>query len=198
MANYQPTKPAAIDQLNDSQDDIQKNFEAIKDLIDVNHETFAGGAGDEGKHKYVTMPEQGVDVTSAPQTLANETAIYCRLNDAATASALFFRPEGQGAGAGTEYDFTSATKAASGYTMLPSGLIIKWGTGNVGANAAGIAVYEATVGFTTVYSANATLNGTAGMDKALFIQTLGLNSITVYNANANGGNRTFYYFVIGV
>ena len=76
MANYQSTKPAAADQLNNSQDDIQKNFEAIKDLIDVNHETFAGGAGNEGKHKWTTFPEQGTDLTAAPETLANEVGKF--------------------------------------------------------------------------------------------------------------------------
>ena len=46
--------------------------------------------------------------------------------------------------------------------------------------------------------ANVSLVGLSGMDKALFVQTLTNTHITVYNANANGGTKTFYYFAIGI
>jgi hypothetical protein len=201
MANYQNTKPAAADQLNQSQADIQQNFLAIDDLINVDHEDFNGGATPEGKHKQVTFPEQGTDITAAPQTLVNETAIYCRQN-AANVSALFFRPENQAAGAGTEYEFTSYTHAAGpparGYTRLPSGILLKWGSGTVNTNSSATATYDATEAITTIFTGSATLNGGSGMDKALFITTLGTASMVVYNANANGGTRTFYYFVMGI
>ena len=122
MPAYQDI-PLATDKLSVSQDDIKNNFLVIKALVDVNHNTFAAGVSPEGKHKFVTMPEQG----AAPATLANEGAVYTKVGTAPTArTELFFRRESDGA----ELNMTSGTTVGGGtkgWSYLPSGILMKWG-----------------------------------------------------------------------
>jgi len=181
------------------------NFTELKTVIDVNHVTFADATGNQGKHDHVAFPEQGRTATGdSPLTDPDEATIYCRQSAVGGAhSALFFRPENLAAGVGADYDFTSISYAAGppskGYTRLPSGLILKWGSSTVNAGSASAATaFDATVEFAPIYMANVSLVGLSGMDKALFVQTLTNTHITVYNANANGGTKTFYYFAIGI
>lgn len=185
---YKNNIPQSTDLLSQSQDDILNNFQEIKTFLEINHEDF--NAAGQGKHIHVTFPIQA----AAPSTAANEVALYSK-DDALGDPALYYRPESDG----TEVEITAAKKDATGYTILPSGIKIKWGTGTVGANAASTATYDATSAFTSVYNASVTLNGTiGGMDKSLVLTSFTTTQISVYNSNASGGNRTYYYFVIGI
>lgn len=183
---YQENKPEATDQLSQSQADLQANFQSNKTSFDINHVTF--DIANTGMHKMVQMPVQA----AAPAAVAGQVDFY---NLAVGGTNELYVQKSDG----TRVPITRSTQAVTGYCYLPCGLIMKWGTGTVGALGDSAATaFEATVPFTTVYSANVSLSGLAGMDKALFIQTLTTNTIRVYNANAHGGNRTFYYFVIGI
>lgn len=184
---YQENKPQAADLLSQSQSDIQQNFAELKTLIDINHGTFA--AADEGKHKYVTFPEQAAD----PTTAADEVAVYSKLSTLSAQSELFLRNENNG----TVVEFTSSGQAATGWTRFPSGILLKWGTGNVNANAAATVNFDTTEPFTTVYNVLVTRQGQAGDAGALYYQSFTTTSITVYNAS-NSGPRVFYYQAIGI
>lgn len=121
---YDKDTPASINEtFSVSQPKIAANFNAIKDLVDQDHETF--GAANEGKHKQVTMPAQA----AASTTTASERAIYCK-NNAAAAPALWIQDAGVGAPA-DGIDFTTAIKAAEGFTTLPSGIMFIWGSINI-------------------------------------------------------------------
>ena len=146
MANYQNDKPAAADQFNQSQADIQQNFLAIDDLINVDHEDFAGGAGDEGKHKQVTLTEQAGD----PAPGANEICVYSKLSGVTAETGLFWQKEGGG-----DVVEMSAFNVAgtTGYTMLPSGLKMNFGRGTItGGVAAGAAIVFSSAFTTTCYA----------------------------------------------
>ena len=126
--------PQPSDALDQSQADLLANFQALKALIDINHGTFS--AADEGKHKWVTMPEQ----SAAPTTALNDIAMYTKAVSGVTQ--LFLRNENNG----SEVDFTSANKSTSDGTLtLPSGIILKWGRAT--SNGSGIA----TVTFGTAF-----------------------------------------------
>ena len=188
---YSNAIPQANDIKSQSQGDLLANFVAIQTFVEVNHETFA--AANEGKHKFVTFPEQGAD----PTTAANEVAVYSKtsaLGDAGTA--LFLRKEGDG----TVIEFTSSTQNANGWTRLPSGILLKWGTGTVNANTTAVATFPvaATVpAFTAVYNVSVTRQGQSGDAGALYYQAFDTTTITVYNASAATG-KTFYYLAIGI
>ena len=187
MAVYKSGIPLATDRLSSSQNDLLNNFTAIKALVDVNHETFANGVSPEGKHKFVTMPEQG----AAPATLANEGALYTKVGATSAVAELFFRRESSG----DEIGFTEGTLANNGWTRLPCGLLVKWGKVGTPVNfalngAPGPNFDNAVLPFAVfcsstdvAYPSSALLGGTAPAP------TLYLNNV--------GGAQT-YWLVIGV
>ena len=98
-----------------SQPKITANFQAIKTVVEINHEAF--NDADEGKHKFLQMPDQ----TSAPATAANEGGLYTKDS---TGTNLFFREESSG----DELQLTNAfTAAATGNIIIPGGIRLSWG-----------------------------------------------------------------------
>jgi len=114
---FTPSIPEATDVPSQSQSQIKDNFDAINTVVAVNHVAF--NAAGEGKHKFAQMPEQG----AAPATAANEGAIYTKQGTKTTVTELVFRRESSG----TEIEMT-AGEGVNGWTMLPSGLLLKWMT----------------------------------------------------------------------
>lgn len=123
---YNQNIPLATDKIKDSQSDIQNNFQAIKTAWDINHVTFDDG--DQGKHKFLQMPEQGVAVTTA----ANEAALYAAQGVFSSVAELIFRRESDG----TTIPFTEGINSANGWARLGSGLLIKWAVGSISAGVA--------------------------------------------------------------
>ena len=110
--------PNSGQNLNQTLIPIQSNFGTINAAFLVNHIEY--GIAGQGKHKFVTMPEQALD----PATAVNEMAIYTK--DVAAVTQLFLRNENNG----SVINFTSKdTTLANGGTTLPSGIILKWGNG---------------------------------------------------------------------
>ena len=187
---YQNDIPQPSDAFSKSQQDLLNNFAALKTLIDVNHETF--GAANEGKHKWVSLPEQ----SSGPTTAVNEIALYTK--EVSGASQLFLRNENNG----SEVDFTSATKAQNGETVLPSGIKLKWGRGQT--NAAGNATVTYTSAFTgEPYVVTATnINSGASRTHILTVNSITNTNFAVF-AQAAALNHppevtNFSWFAIGV
>jgi len=186
---YNPSVPQGGDLLSQSQSDILNNFTAIKTLVDINHVTF--DAVEEGKHHFVQFPVQ----SPVPTTGAGEVGIYSQTSAITGNPELVFAPENDA----TTYEFTSATKNANGFTMLPSGIIIKWGTGSVGANTTAVATFNVGSGvpaFTTVYNVQVTRQGTTGESGVLYYESYTTADVTVFNTADS--TKTFFYTVIGV
>ena len=115
---YISTIPEATDRINQSQAQIKENFTQLKNLIDVNHVTFGGAAG-EGKHIFVTFTDQ--TASGAPATAGTDIDMYNLLVGAN--QELHIKKAG-----GTGIPFTqSAVSSARGWTYLPSGAIMVWG-----------------------------------------------------------------------
>lgn len=110
---YQKNKPQATDLLSTSQSDIQGNFQAIGDLLDPSYGS-------------VLFPRQVAGSTTAATTVGLVGRASAEIP---AETALFFMPQ---AGA-TPIDFTTSVKADSGWTRLPSGIIIQWSSGSLGA-----------------------------------------------------------------
>ena len=186
---YKSTSPAAADLLSQSQDDILNNFGAIKTLVDINHVTF--DAANQGKHNFIQFPVQA----PVPTTGAGEVGFYSQTSAISGNPELVFTHQN----AGSTYEFTSAVKNATGYAMLPSGIIFKWGSGTVNANTTAVATFSAAAGvptFTTVYNAQATRVGSSGSTGVLYVQSFTTTTITVFNTADD--TKTFYYSIIGV
>lgn len=83
MTSYTPNIPQAADQLNQSQPLILNNFLSIESGFNENHVAITDIA-DRGKHKYMVMPVQG----SEPTTASGEGELHTE--DVSGDSQLFF------------------------------------------------------------------------------------------------------------
>lgn len=134
--------PQPTDIPANSQPQLLANFQGINTLVNVNHVSF--DQPDQGKHKWVSCPDQ---LLAVPATLNTEVALFSSTNTDTGSIELNFRRQNNG----TVIPMTARGGTVSGWTMLPSGIIIKWNTGagtgafTVNANAFGKA-------FTTIYS----------------------------------------------
>ncbi len=85
---YNNAIPQSSDRIKDSQSQLLENFATISALLGVNHVISpwtSPATGNEGKHNFVTFPEQ----SSAPTVSANEVALYTE--DVSGETHLFFR-----------------------------------------------------------------------------------------------------------
>ena len=182
---YNNNIPQASDQLSQSQADLLANFQAIYNLVGVNHVNF--NAVGQGKHNFVSMPVQGGN----PGTNSTELALYTKTSALTALPEAFFQRESNG----SAIEFTSALQAASGWTRLPSNILIKWGVAaaNPGANVityTGNALPGST--FSNVFSVLLTpVNSSSQIN---FVSS----TTTQFTMNSNaGGVINFNYFAIG-
>lgn len=130
---YQPNIPRATDLIKNSQPDIQGNFQGIKTLIDVNHETF--DLTDQGKHTLVTLTSQ----SAVPTTGSTEINIYNKVPTSGSLTGiqeLWLRKSfNNGADVrnvpmtGSVLSISNPNNQTAGWTELPSGVVLKWGYG---------------------------------------------------------------------
>lgn len=109
---YQPNIPTGGDLPSISQSDIQGNFQALFPMF-------------QGVNNFLYLPVQG----SGPTTGASQVALYAKTGIEGTPQ-LFFR----NASSGTEVEATGHLSASNGWSLLPSGILIKWGTATVTRN----------------------------------------------------------------
>lgn len=172
---YNPSIPQPTDIPAQSQPQLLANFQGIDTLINVNHVDF--DLPDQGKHKWVSMPNQASD----PATLATEVAIYGSTSSDTTDIELTFRRPTDG----QVIYMTANSGTNNGWTMLPSGIMMKWGTTNAtGATTINANSFGRT--FTTLYSVQLT-NQTVTSSSDTYVMG-GIISGTHFNIYV--GNRT--------
>lgn len=193
---YNANIPQATDQISVSQADLLNNFIALSTFLNVNHVDFA--SADQGKHKFVSFPQQG----SSPATSGTEVALYCKVSSLTGAPELFYRD----ANSSTDIEFTSYVNNVDGWTRFPSGVLIKWGNATAnGATSINFPVGATYPVFTNVFSAQVTPNtlGGANVDPDTFVtvNAISTTQLTVYgSARSTTGAKAanFTYLVIGV
>lgn len=141
MCPWNPNIPLATDEISDSQNDLLNDLQSIDAWVNVNHVGF-DSAPNTGKHKLVEMPQQA-GPAFAP--IAGEVALECLASAyGANAPTLVYLQN-----ALPPIEMTSAGLTPSGWSFLPSGLLLKWGSfaiaglGQLGINlnSAGFPVY---------------------------------------------------------
>lgn len=147
------------------------------------------------------MPEQ----SPSPATAANEMALYTVQSALTSVSELVVRRESSG----TQIEFTSSTQATNGWTRLPSGILIKWGTVSVSRNTLSTVTFPvaATVpAFTSIFSVTGNQTFSAGpslgdLNTAPCIGNFSTTDFEVYsraNGLPNSGVISLVYFAIGI
>ena len=192
--------PLAADDQDQSQPDILANFTAINSWTGVNHYNFA--SANAGKHSGIQLPEQG----AAPTTAVNEGAVYTKVGAATAKTELAFRRENNGAVVETTASTLSTVPLAAsntpGWTMLPSGILMKWGYAAFGAAPTVDVLYDATVPFGAVFSVviTSTMGGGSNDHKVLISSSGDLHFTVKSTLNSNlttNVGTAIYYFAVG-
>lgn len=176
MPTYNENIPQATDQISQSQDQILQNFQALKVLIDINHVDFA--SADQGKHKWITMPSQGAIPPAGSGFAAGELGLYNAINSLTTKNELYINKTNQAtvvqvpATASILSSNSAPASGAAGWTQLPSGIILRWGsfTGITGPVATVTLASSATVGptLTQILTVLVTSYDASGSDNNFF------------------------------
>ena len=162
--------------------------------MEINHVAF--GDPNQGKHKFMQMPEQ----SAAPTTAVNEAALYSKVDPSSPAeSAIFYRQENSG----NEYQLTTSHKANfaqfgqsnPGWSFLPGGLLIQYGTYNQSSSSSGTAVVFPTPFNGVPYSIQLTINRDSGADASLMVKALTASGFT--GRSTTSGAHDVYYTAIG-
>ncbi len=132
MANYtfSTNIPQSAQKISATQAPMQSNFQAINELLNVNHIGFTD-AVNFGKHSFTTLPFQGSD----PSTGAGQIAVYSKATGSPNAGEIFLRLQNNGTV--SQLSGSSAGQAGgstNGWSYLPGNILMKWGqaTGIVG------------------------------------------------------------------
>jgi hypothetical protein len=201
---YNNSIPQPTDRIADSQAPILANFAAIDTVVSINHVTFDDPSGDQGKHKWVSLPVQGA-TPPAGAFAAGEVGMYSFLNPTTSKNELYINKTNQATitQIPATASFLSLTSSpandSDGWTYLPSGLLVKWGNSNVNGN--GTVNYIVGPGaFTKIFNVSVTTI----IDKTT---TATLLSTSMTQLTVNGSVRNdpttakltyFYYFAIGI
>ena len=189
---YDKDTPASINEkFSTSWQKINNNFNAIKTLIDQDHETF--GSGDDGKHKQITFTQQSSDSTTG----SNEVALYAKDNGGTCN--LYYRDESSG----TVYNMTpnNAGHSNDGYEVLPSGLVLCWGRLTVSTGSAsgtGTAAYTFTTSYRVMSSVYFSGNYNA-LDGMMASVSVSGNTVTATRSDSshNSAPLSVDYLIIG-
>lgn len=172
-----------------TRDAIKNNFQTIQTAFLVNHGDY--GSPSQGKHLVVTMPYQ----EPSPKTDAGEMALYTQ------GGTLYLQTQSQIAGT-LGIPLSGAGTGGTSWTKLPSGIIMKWGTGDaqIGPNSYSTGTFPVSAGiipvFTNIFSVQVTLVAGSGQTGSLYSPQVTTTAVQAYLAG-NQGPRTWYYFVIG-
>jgi hypothetical protein len=180
--SFNPGIPQSSDIPAQSQAQILTNFNQTNSVFGINHIEFNNSTvANRGKHKHVSMIEQGSD----PVTAANEVALYSK--DVSSVSQLFLRREANG----TVIQMTgqNPTIAQSGSTFLPGGIVMKWGfTGVIADNST---VTFASAFPTNCWSVQLTIIDPSATTRILNVKTASLTTAN-FQVRANGAVSAFY------
>lgn len=139
---YQQNIPLASDKFLISSANIRGNFQALNSWMNVNH--YLPGGINQGKHMFVSLPEQA----TPPATAASELALFTA-DGTGSVPQLFLRDELNGlirelTGYTVGPYSNGGIAGIQGQTVLPSGVMIKWGnlTTNGAAGPSGITYAE--------------------------------------------------------
>lgn len=153
---YSNQIPRATDQLNDSQLDLLNNFIAIQNLIGVNHIDFNLGV-ESGKHSEVTLPYKAAPTATG----ANEASLFANLSPyssliAGNNGSLFWKSQNNTGTipltAGYYIPPVAPVDPVQGWTILPSGFLVKFGLVPLVNGLNQLITYPVAAGTTPVFS----------------------------------------------
>lgn len=194
---YTPNVPQAAQKISSTQLPIMNNFQAINELISVNHVGFSDSVNF-GKHIYTSFPAQGSD----PSTSSTEIALYSKTASTSNGIELYYRYPSNGTVVQLSGGGSTGVSATNGASYLTSTLLMKWGNATINATGTTVVTFPTSGGLpafgTSVYvinfapSGNYTLSNTGG-----WVSNITTTSFT-FNAPAGGMSTTIYWSAMGI
>ena len=194
---YNNNIPQPNDDLSVSQPQILANFAEIATAFNLNHVAF--NATGEGKHAFVEMPNQNA---APPTTIAGEVGLYCNTSTATTFPELFFIKNNGGASVppplnnANGYVITGSNYTSPGWTRLPSGILLKWGT-FVSSLSTDTLIFDASTSnpaFANCYNVQLTSTSTT----PTFFKVTSLTNLQCVVTSGTAVAIQCYYFATGV
>lgn len=193
--------PLSTQTLASSQPLIRQNFSVVNTAFELNHVTYNDGSGNQGKHKFVQFPVQ----SAIPAGIAaSDISLYNKLPAApyptTGVNELFLvKPDGT-----THIPITASLQAQTGWSYLPSGVLMKWGrTTSINASEPFAYLYPTAASipvFANVFTVMLTvIDNNTPYDTVVTIQT-GTISATGFSIIYNGtppGATVVNYLAIG-
>lgn len=192
--SYDPNIPQSNDIISASQIDLLNNFTSLNTQFNVDHVALNAGSNN-GKHEKSTYIEQSAD----PTTAANEIALYSKESALTGDTQLFLRRESSG----SVIEASGLLANANGWTRLPSGILLKWGTDSKTGNATVTFPVAANIPvFSSIFQVFITVEDSSGTPNSFVY----LKSITTTTFDVNCVQRTalssstatFRYLAIGL
>lgn len=130
--------PLAGQSLGATRDSIRQNFQTINTGFAIDHVEY--GSGTQGYHNKLTLPVQA----SAPAFPGATAGIYSLLYAPTGLNEIFINKSN----AGTQIPMTASfANASSGWTWLPSGIKMVWGSNTIVASGTLTVNYSSVTGF---------------------------------------------------
>lgn len=173
--NFDNTIPAAGNNPSNDQPIMLNNNIAIAQFVAIDHIGFGNGSFTNGYHNVIHFATQAAD----PATVPNYGQLYTKT---VSGDQYLFYETGT---AGTVIQLTGPTTSSStGQTILPGGIIMKWGNSTISAGVS--TVTFATAFPTACFGVNISINATTASTtvKAAAVTAASFNAV-VNNANCN-------------
>lgn len=194
--------PLSGQTLNVTRVPINQNFSVIDTAFQVDHVDY--NLAGQGQHNKVSFPTQ--NPVPAPQ--AGICQLYSQVSAITNQPELVFTHQA-GSTAPLEaqiVEFTSAGWASTGWTRLPSGILLKWNTGIsiAGTNSVTVNVDVAdpsSPAYASIYTAFTTLESLSiGETQTVTIVSIAGSEIEfgIYGPALPSGGSTLSYLVIGI
>jgi hypothetical protein len=189
--------PQATQKLATTQAPILSNFQAINELINTNHVSFSDVVN-YGKHNLTTFPLQSI----LPTTSAGQMSIYCAAAATVNGMELFYQYPSNGTRVQLTPVVSSGADAANpGYTTMPGGVIMKWGTATGLVPGANTILFPVGGGIPAYTTSVFTVQYTPGSTNANSVPGPYINNITLSQFQFNvpvTTASTIYWISIGI
>ena len=210
MSTYQPNIPTGLVSFNQDYLNVQGNFQQLDTSFGDDHFAFSDQTSNNGYHKTIHMVNNSDVVSNPPNnypptavaTVANSGELFVtESNDGFnTDSTLWWQTEN-----GRLVQMTSnltPSKASNGYTFLPGGLIMQWGTNPAIADSNGTINYPIAFAnnvFNVTFALQVSAGSTTSNAGQVYVRG-NLSDLTLFNfrlANISATNTAFYWSAIG-
>jgi hypothetical protein len=203
---YTEDTPQASNPMNNTAPVIRENFQAINELVAVNHVGF--NSSDAGKHNYVSLEFQ----TDEPAVQSSQLTLYCQATGSPNAAEIFYTyPANSSEDQLTDQDVvvtgtgTSYGTASQGYCTFPSGIFMRWGQAALkGTSNTTITFTLGTPIYSTQILASAATPTTTGCNSPIGVQINGyINTTNMLPVNygvnpaSSSTTCTINYFLMG-